>query len=149
MTVLAVLSVLSYPGDTTVLVPTGQYPPSATPKPGSSGVVPGFAPASDAPRSLLWSALLFIPVGVFAYLTLPRWAWVLSLLVGPGISMMLQLAMWAAVPGRTADAAEWAATAAGSALGVGIAALVTWFVARPPRGQDTPPPRRRHRARTP
>lgn len=146
---LAVLSVLSYPGDTTVLLPGDQViPPTASiPAPSAPGGLPENPATTASLYHVFWGALFFVPIGVFAYLALPRWAWALSMLVGPIVSVLLQLAMWAAVPGRSADPVQWLANTAGSALGVGIAALVTWCVARPTPRHHPAAPRHRHRAR--
>lgn len=88
----------------------------------------------------VWAVALFVPVGVFAYLVLPRWAWPISLLVGPVLSVILELTQWAATPGHSADPLDMLCNSIGATLGVAIAALVTWWAARAqPLSPITPP----------
>ncbi len=124
---LTVLSVLTYTGNTSVLAADGSFSSVL----GAMTVSPGILPQTTGVMALVWGALFFIPIGVFAYLTLPRWAWPLSLLVGPVVAILLQLGAWAAMPGHPADPVQWLSHAAGSALGVGIAAACARLVARP------------------
>jgi len=139
VTLVTILSVLSYTGDTSVLAADGGFSTTT----GAMLVAPDPLPLSTGIAALVWGTAFFIPIGVFAYLTLPRWAWPLSLLVGPIIAILLQLGAWAAMPGHTADPVRWLCHAAGSALGVGIAVACTrWFARRrtqPPHVDSTRP----------
>ena len=54
-----------------------------------------------------------------------------SLLIGPVVTIMLQLIAWAAMPGHEADPLRWLCNVGGSALGVALAAAATWLTARP------------------
>lgn len=85
---------------------------------------------TDAQTPLVWAVVLFIPIGVLAYLTLPRWAWPISLLIGPTISVLIELTQWALAPGQMADPIDVLCNSIGAALGVGIAALATLLTAR-------------------
>ena len=124
---LVTLSMLSYPSETSVLTTGGEF----IPDPGSISLIPGILPRQTGIRSLIWGTIFFVPVGIFAYLTLPRWAWPLSLLIGPVVTIMLQLIAWAAMPGHEADPLRWLCNVGGSALGVALAAAATWLTARP------------------
>ena len=100
---------------------------------------------SDVVAPFIWAVVLFVPVGALAYLTLPRWAWPISLLVGPTISVLIELMQWAIAPGQIADPVDVLCNSIGASLGVGLAALLTLFAARPrvgalPRSPLPPPP---------
>ena len=100
---------------------------------------------SDGAAPFIWAVVLFVPVGVLAYLTLPRWAWPISLLIGPTISVLIELTQWAVAPGQMADPVDVLCNSIGASLGVGLAALLTLFAARPrvgalPRSPLPPPP---------
>ena len=123
---LTVLSVLSYTGDTRVLAADGTFSSVL----GAMTLTPGVLPQITGLMGLVWDMLFFVPIGVFAYLTLPRWAWPLSLLIGPVVAILLQLSAWAAMPGHPVDPVRWLFHSAGSALGVGIAAACSRLVAR-------------------
>lgn len=103
--------------------------------PGGNGVS-GWLSAIWTPTAIaanLWAVALFVPVGALAFLTLPRWAWPMTLLIGPALSVMLELVEWAAVPGRMADPLHMLFNSIGASIGIGIAALCTWLTARPRR----------------
>ena len=100
---------------------------------------------SDGAAPFIWAVVLFVPVGVLAYLTLPRWAWPISLLIGPTISVLIELTQWAVAHGQMADPVDVLCNSIGASLGVGLAALLTLFAARPrvgalPRSPLPPPP---------
>ena len=121
---LAFFGVQSYPEGAPQLPPSeliGRIAPNAL----SSAL------AADGAMPLLWAMLLFVPVGVLAYLTLPRWAWPISLLVGPTISVLIELTQWAVAPGQIADPLDVLCNSIGASLGVGVAALATLLAARP------------------
>lgn len=89
---------------------------------------------SDVVAPFIWAVVLFVPVGALAYLTLPRWAWPISLLVGPTISVLIELMQWAIAPGQIADPIDVLCNSIGASIGVGLAALLTFFAARPRLG---------------
>lgn len=75
------------------------------------------------------NTLLFVPVGVLAYLLFPRRAWALALLVSPiacGLSELVQANFLA---DRVADIADVIAATAGGTIGVALAALFTLVIA--------------------
>jgi glycopeptide antibiotics resistance protein len=73
---------------------------------------------------------VFVPVGILAYLILPRRAWVVALLVGPALSGTVELFQFLFLPERVAALSDVMAATIGTALGVGVAALCTVITAR-------------------
>jgi glycopeptide antibiotics resistance protein len=73
---------------------------------------------------------VFVPVGLLAYLILPRRAWVVAILVGPALSGAVELIQFLFLPERVAALSDVVAATIGAALGVGIAALCTVITAR-------------------
>ncbi|MGY1858139.1 VanZ family protein [Modestobacter sp. SYSU DS0290] len=90
-----------------------------------------------APVEAVANVLLFLPVGVLATLVLARRSRLLPLLLGAGLSGALELAQ-SALPGRVPDPVDLAANTAGTALGVGLAALVLTRRARAGRRRRLP-----------
>jgi glycopeptide antibiotics resistance protein len=92
----------------------------------------GWASLDFTSLEILANVLVFVPVGVFAFLFMPRRIWPLALLVGPAISAAIEVAQRVALPHRTATLSDLAANSAGATFGVLLAfvcALV--FAPRP------------------
>ncbi len=89
---------------------------------------PGFATlgAMDAAAN----AMVFLLVGVLAYLIIPRDAWLLALLVAPAISVAVEVAQVFLLPQRVADLNDVLAATIGGTLGIAIAATCTALTAR-------------------
>jgi VanZ family protein len=78
---------------------------------------------------ILANVLVFIPVGILAFVLLPRRAWPVSLLIGPGISLTIELAQRFALPHRAATVNDVLANSTGAILGVLVAVLCTLLFA--------------------
>lgn len=78
----------------------------------------------------LANVLLFVPVGVLAYLILPRSTWPVALLVGPAISVAIELTQRFVLTDRASTMWDVVANTAGSFIGVAIAAACTLAHAR-------------------
>jgi VanZ family protein len=88
---------------------------------------------------IIANVLVFVPVGIFAFVLLPRRIWVLSLLVGPLLSIAIETAQRVALPHRAATVTDVLANSAGSLLGVALAVLCTLLLS--PRSSQRPPSR--------
>lgn len=80
----------------------------------------------------LANVLLFIPVGVLAYLIYPRRLWALAVVTGPVLSVGIELTQLFLLPGRTASLWDVAANSIGATIGVAVAALCTFIVSLTP-----------------
>lgn len=87
---------------------------------------------------VLANVLVFVPVGVLAFLLLPRRTWLLAFLVGPGISMLIEAAQRVALPHRAATVTDVLANSAGATFGVALGVLCTLLFA--PRVSRHPSP---------
>lgn len=81
---------------------------------------------------------VFIPVGILAFLLLPRQAWPLSLLVGPAISVAIETAQAIGLPHRTATLSDVLANSTGATIGVVLAIFCTLLTATPSSRPGTP-----------
>ncbi|KJL25917.1 VanZ like family protein [Microbacterium oxydans] len=88
---------------------------------------------------ILANVLVFVPVGIFSFVLLPRRVWFLALLVGPLLSAMIETAQRLALPHRAATVNDVVANTTGAILGVAIAVVVTLLFARRP--SQRPPSR--------
>ncbi|MFT4219636.1 MAG: VanZ family protein [Microbacterium sp.] len=75
---------------------------------------------------------VFVPIGILAYLIVPRRAWLIALLLGPVIAAAIELAQRFLLPGRVSSPTDVVAAAIGSSAGVVIAVLCTLATARVP-----------------
>ncbi|GAA1218615.1 VanZ family protein [Microbacterium maritypicum] len=85
------------------------------------------------------NVLVFVPVGILAFLLLPRRVWFLALLVGPVLSAAIETAQRVALPHRAATVNDVVANSTGAILGVALAVVVTLLVA--PLSSQRPPSR--------
>lgn len=74
---------------------------------------------------IIANILVFLPVGVLAFLLLPRRVWMLSLLVGPLLSLSIEAAQRIALPHRAATLTDVLANSSGATAGVAFAVLCT------------------------
>ena len=82
--------------------------------------------------------LVFVPIGILAFLLLPRAVWPLALLIGPAMSGAIELAQRLALPHRAATVTDVIANSAGATAGVVVAVLCTLLFA--PRAARHPSP---------
>lgn len=88
---------------------------------------------------ILANILVFIPVGILAFVLLPRRVWPLALLVGPVLSLAIETAQRVALPHRAATITDVLANSTGAIFGVAFAVMCTLLFA--PRTSQRPPSR--------
>lgn len=77
----------------------------------------------NSPAELIANLLLFVPLGVYLAALLPWWRWWGVVLVGTGVSVVLETLQYLTAVGSS-DVADVLVNAAGTALGVGALALL-------------------------
>ncbi|MET0736207.1 MAG: VanZ family protein [Microbacterium sp.] len=87
---------------------------------------------SPARAERVGNVLLYIPIGVLAYLILPRRAWFAALMVGPLLSASVEAFQWLFLPDRTASIGDVVANSLGAMIGVAAASLCTLVFAQAP-----------------
>ncbi|WP_435746634.1 VanZ family protein [Microbacterium sp. PMB16] len=87
---------------------------------------------------ILANVVVFVPVGILAFLLLPRRVWLLALLVGPLLSLGIEVAQRIALPHRAATVTDVLANSVGATAGVVLAVLCTLVFA--PRRSPNPSP---------
>ncbi|MEN0022768.1 MAG: VanZ family protein [Microbacterium sp.] len=91
---------------------------------------------------ILANVLVFVPVGVFAFLLVPRRVWPVAVVLGPAISVAIEVAQRLALPHRAATVSDVAANSGGALIGVFLAIASTLLFApsttRPPRSLEAP-----------
>lgn len=87
---------------------------------------------------VLANVLVFIPVGVLAFLLLPRRVWPLSLFIGPLLSLAIEAAQRVLLPHRAATVTDVIANSAGALTGVAFAVLCTLVFASRRSPQTSP-----------
>ncbi len=85
---------------------------------------------TTAVADVVANTLVFVPVGILAYLIIPRRAWIASLLTGPALATAIECFQLLFLPGRDAAVHDVLAASVGSAFGVGVAAGCTLLTAR-------------------
>ncbi|MFJ3472678.1 VanZ family protein [Microbacterium maritypicum] len=88
---------------------------------------------------IIANVLVFVPVGILAFLLLPRRIWFLAVLVGPLLSAMIEVAQRVALPHRAATVNDIVANSTGAIIGVAVAVAFTVLLAR--RSSQRPPSR--------
>jgi len=78
---------------------------------------------------VLANVLVFIPVGILAFLLLPRRAWGLAFVVGPALSLAIEVFQRIALPHRAATVSDVIANSTGATVGAVLAVLCTILVA--------------------
>ncbi|MFJ4174850.1 VanZ family protein [Microbacterium sp. NPDC089696] len=84
---------------------------------------------------ILANVLVFVPVGIFAFVLMPRRLWPLAVLLGPAISVGIELAQRLALPHRAATVSDVIANSSGALVGVVLAVCCTLLFA--PRARTT------------
>jgi glycopeptide antibiotics resistance protein len=87
---------------------------------------------------VLANVLVFIPLGILAFVLLPRRIWPLALFVGPALSLAIEAAQRIALPHRAPTVADVLANSAGATIGVVLAILCTLVFAPRPSPQSSP-----------
>lgn len=85
----------------------------------------GWASLDFTRLEVLANVLVFVPVGILGFLLLPRRVWLLSLLVGPLLSLSIEAAQRIALPHRAATVTDVIANSSGATAGVAFAVLCT------------------------
>lgn len=87
---------------------------------------------------VLANIAVFVPVGVLAFLLVPRRTWPLSLFVGPAVSVAIETAQYVALPHRAATVGDVLANSTGATLGVILAIFCTLLATTPSSRAGTP-----------
>lgn len=91
---------------------------------------------------ILANVLVFVPVGVFAFVLVPRRVWPVAVVLGPAISVAIEVAQRLALPHRAATVSDVAANSGGALIGVFLAMACTLLFAprttRPTRSLEAP-----------
>lgn len=78
---------------------------------------------------IIANVLVFVPVGVFAFLLVPRRVWPLAVVLGPAISVAIEVAQRVALPHRAATMSDVVANSGGALIGVFLAIACTLLFA--------------------
>lgn len=84
---------------------------------------------------ILANVLVFVPVGIFAFVLMPRRVWPLSVLLGPAISVGIEVAQRFLLPHRAATVNDVVANSTGALIGIVVAVVCTLLFA--PRSTRT------------
>ncbi len=87
---------------------------------------------------VLANILVFAPIGILAFLFIPRRLWLLSFLTGPAISAGIEGMQHLTLPHRAATVADVVANSTGATIGVLLAVTFTLLFA--PRRSHHPSP---------
>lgn len=99
----------------------------------------GWTSLDFAGLEVIANILVFLPIGVLAFVLLPRRFWLLAILIGPLLSLAIETAQRVALPHRIATLNDVIANSAGALLGVVLALLCTLVFAA--RSSPRPPSR--------
>lgn len=99
----------------------------------------GWASLDFTRLEIIANVLVFVPVGILAFVLLPRRLWPVALLVGPALSIAIETAQRVALPHRAATVTDVLANSSGALLGVALAILCTLLLA--PRASQRRPSR--------
>ncbi|MFJ4222686.1 VanZ family protein [Microbacterium sp. NPDC089695] len=78
---------------------------------------------------ILANVLVFVPVGIFAFVLMPRRVWLLSVVLGPAVSLGIEIAQRLALPHRAATVSDVIANSSGAVIGVVLAIACTLLFA--------------------
>ncbi|MGW8484628.1 VanZ family protein [Microbacterium sp. NPDC055903] len=81
---------------------------------------------------LLANVLVFVPVGILAFMVIPRRAWPAAYAVGPALSIAIETWQAVALPERAATTADILANSAGATIGVSLSVLAALLIPRRP-----------------
>lgn len=85
---------------------------------------------------IIANILVFVPVGILAFILVPRRFWLVALLTGPAISLSIELAQRLVLPHRAATVTDVIANSGGALIGVSLAIAGTLLFA--PRSSQHP-----------
>ncbi|WP_431071248.1 VanZ family protein [Microbacterium phyllosphaerae] len=90
---------------------------------------------------IIANVLVFVPVGVLAFVLVPRRLWPLAVILGPALSISIEIAQRLALPHRAATVTDVIANSGGALIGVFVAIAGTLLFApqssqRPPRNLE-------------
>ncbi|MEV7608166.1 VanZ family protein [Microbacterium sp. NPDC089320] len=86
---------------------------------------------------IIANVLVFVPIGILAFILVPRRLWPLAIALGPALSLMIEVAQRLALPNRTATVSDVIANSSGAVIGVALAIIGTLLFA-PRRSQHRP-----------
>lgn len=89
----------------------------------------GWASLDFTRLEILANVFVFVPVGILAFVLLPRPVWGLAFLVGPAISIGIEVFQRLVLPHRAATVSDVIANSTGATIGVVLAVLSTLVVA--------------------
>jgi len=89
------------------------------------------------------NVLVFVPVGILAFILVPRRLWPLAVVLGPALSLAIEITQRVALPHRAATVTDVIANSGGALIGVFVAIACTLLFApqipaRPPRTLEAP-----------
>ncbi|WP_341955050.1 VanZ family protein [Microbacterium sp. LWH13-1.2] len=90
---------------------------------------------------IIANVLVFVPVGILAFVLVPRRLWPLAVILGPALSLSIEIAQRVALPHRAATVTDVIANSGGALIGVFIAIAATLLFApqsslHPPRNLE-------------
>ncbi|WP_120494103.1 VanZ family protein [Microbacterium phyllosphaerae] len=90
---------------------------------------------------IIANVLVFVPVGILAFVLVPRRLWPLAVILGPALSLSIEIAQRLALPHRAATVTDVIANSGGALIGVFVAIAGTLLFApqtshRPPRNLE-------------
>lgn len=87
---------------------------------------------------IIANVLVFVPIGILAFILVPRRFWPVAVILGPALSLAIEVAQRVALPHRAATLTDVIANSGGALIGVFIAIACTLLFAP----QVSPPPHR-------
>lgn len=86
---------------------------------------------------IIANVLVFVPVGILAFILVPRSLWPLAVILGPALSLCIEVAQRVALPHRAATVTDVVANSGGALIGVFVAIACTLLFA--PQAPPNPP----------
>lgn len=78
---------------------------------------------------IIANVLVFVPIGVLAFLLVPRRFWPLAIMLGPALSLSIEVFQRLALPNRAATLTDVVANSGGALIGVALAIAGTLLFA--------------------
>lgn len=78
---------------------------------------------------IIANVLVFVPIGILAFILVPRHLWPLALLVGPALSLSIEVFQRLVLPNRAATLTDVVANSGGALIGVVLAMAGTLLFA--------------------
>jgi len=86
---------------------------------------------------IIANVLVFVPIGILAFILMPRPLWPLAVVLGPALSLAIEVAQRLALPHRAATLTDVIANSGGALIGVFVAITGTLLFA--PHPSQLPP----------